>query len=187
MLTTYKIALDSELQAGICTGVREGRHADSEQLYNLIKKLVAGYMRRASEWGHDPEDMLHDIYVAVIRAIKKGTLRDPERLAAYTLATAYRQGCTSLHRRVAARREVGVDETAPLRGGEPRADEVLEDEERRRELQRRLARLPEMDRKIVVQFYFGEVPWQLIAADLNLTPTQFRLRKTRALARMRES
>lgn len=65
-------------------------------------------------------------------------------------------------------------------------DEQIEDKERRQELQRRLQRLPEIDRAIVMRFYFGEVPWQRIAADLNLTPTQFRLRKTRALAQMRD-
>ena len=186
MFSSEKFALDVDLQAQICQGVRDGVHADSERLYLLIKQLVTGYVRRAATWGHDPDDMLHDIYVAVCRAIRNGVLRDPERLVAYTLATAYRQGCSSLHRRVASRREVAVEDTTPLRGGAPGVEELLEDEDRQRELQRRLQRLPEIDRTIVLRFYYGEVPWQRIAADLNLTPTQFRLRKTRALARMRE-
>ncbi|MBL8213366.1 MAG: sigma-70 family RNA polymerase sigma factor [Bryobacterales bacterium] len=184
--SSEKVSLDLQVQSEICVGVRDGVHADQERLYLLVKGLVAGYVRRASTWGHDPDDMLHDIYVAVCRAIRSGVLRDPERLVAYTLATAYRQGCSSLHQRVASRRQVAVDDTSPLRGGAPGVDEVMEDDEQRQELQRRLQRLPEIDRTIVMRFYFGEVPWQRIAADLNLTPTQFRLRKTRALARMRE-
>ena len=83
---------------------------ESEELYLLVAKLVRFRIRRIAAWGGDPEDLLHDIFVTVAQSLRDGALRHPERLAAYILATAYRQTCTSFHRAVRARHMVDISD-----------------------------------------------------------------------------
>jgi DNA-directed RNA polymerase specialized sigma24 family protein len=46
-----------------------------------------------------------------------------------------------------------------------------------------LARLKVRDREILERFYYGEQAAEQICSEMHLTPTQFRLYKSRAIAR----
>lgn len=165
--------------------VREGAVGACEGLYTLVAKVARGTTRRAASWGSDPEDLLHDVYVAVYRAIRSGAVRSPERLGAYVVSTAQKRVNDSLRRHIRRRMEPMEEEGARYagRGLDPERQVVMADLRDRLEVL--LGNLPKVDQTIVRNFYYDEMPWQTIAEKLRLSPTQFRLRKCRALARMR--
>jgi len=165
--------------------VQEGLGGASERLYLLVRKLARGTTRKAASWGTDPDDLLHDVFVSVYRAIRNSALRTPERLGAYVVATARKCVNDSLRRHVRRRLEPIDDDGARFagRGLDPEKQVVMSDLHDRLEVL--LGNLPQIDQAIVRNFYYGEMPWQEIADELRLSPTQFRLRKCRALARMR--
>lgn len=165
--------------------VREGFSGGGERLYLLVRKLARGTTRKAASWGADPDDLLHDVFVSVYRAICNGALRSPDRLGAYVVSTAQKRVSDSLRSHVRRPMEPIGDDGARFagRGLDPEKQVVISD--LRKRLDVLLSNLPKIDQTIVRNFYYGEMPWQEIADQLRLSPTQFRLRKCRALARMR--
>lgn len=165
--------------------VREGFGGAGERLYLLVAKLARATTRKAASWGTDPDDLLHDVFVSVYRAIRNDALRAPERLGAYVVATAQKRVNDSLRRHVRRPMEPIGDDGARFagRGLDPEKQMVISDLRQRLDIL--LRNLPKIDQAIVRNFYYGEMPWQEIADELRLSPTQFRLRKCRALARMR--
>ncbi len=171
-------------RTGLHDEIRRGITGSSEELYRLVVELVRGVTQRAISWGADPADLVHDIYLSVFGAIQSGAVRSPERLPAYIMGTAQRQVCGSL-RRALSSRIVTVEDAAGYPGQEPDPEQSMAWGETRKRVERLLRTLPAVDQAILRRFYFGEVPWQRIAKDLHLTPNQFRLRKHRALERVR--
>jgi len=166
--------------------VHKGEWADSAQLYLLVTRLVRQRISRASTWGCDPDDILHDVFLSVTRAIQSGEVREPDRLHGYILGTAYRMCCRSLQKAVVARRNMALDPVLRVTGRPEAGIETdLAEAQRLRTVEELIRSLPEIDQVIVRRFYLDEVEWETIAAELDLTPTQFRLRKNRALSRMR--
>ncbi|MFN7931845.1 MAG: sigma-70 family RNA polymerase sigma factor [Bryobacteraceae bacterium] len=175
---------DSQAAVALHADLLRGGVGATEQLYALVVHLVRNFTRKALSWGADPDDIVHDIYVAVHRAIHGGSVRHPDRLRGYIVATAQKQISESLRRHLRHPAQ-SLEDTDPLREHTPDPEKLLFMLEMRRRLEVLLATLPKIDQIIIQQFYYGEKPWQTIAADLNLSPTQFRLRKCRALARIR--
>lgn len=165
--------------------VQGGVGGACESLYVLVAKLARGTTRRAASWGSDPEDLLHDIYVAVYRAICRGAVRSPERLGAYVVATAQKRVSDSLRRHIRHRTDPIEEDCARHAGRGPDPERQVVMTNLRDRLEVLLGNLPKVDQAIVRNFYYDEMPWQTIAEELRLSPTQFRLRKCRALARMR--
>lgn len=176
--------IDSQVTVTLHAELLRGGAEAPEQLYTLVVRLVRSATRKALSWGADPDDIVHDIYVAVHRAIHGGAVRHPDRLRGYIVATAQKQLSESLRRHLRHPAQ-SLEDTNPLRERKPDPEKLLALIEMRRRLEVLLATLPKIDQTIIQQFYYGEKPWQTIAADLNLSPTQFRLRKCRALARIR--
>jgi RNA polymerase sigma factor (sigma-70 family) len=176
----------AHLSAGPSQQPHAGEWTDSAQLYALVNRLVRQRVGRASTWGCDPDDILHDVFLSVTRAIRAGEIREPERLHAYILGTAYRMCCRSLQKAVVARKNLALDPVLRVTcRAEPCAEAVLSEAQRLRTVEELIRALPQIDQVIVRRFYLDEVEWETIAAELDLTPTQFRLRKNRALSRMR--
>ncbi len=161
------------------------RAVESEELYLLVAKLVRVRVRRTATWGGDPEDLLHDIFVTVSQSVRDGALRNPERLGAYILATAYRQACMAFHRSIRARHMVDITDPSAARECSVGPADPVGDSEQSKRIAAMLDSLPEIDQTILRRFYLEEAKWETIAEEMNLTSTQFRLRKHRALTKVR--
>lgn len=132
----------------------------------------------------DVDDHLHDLFILLVESIREGRLRTPAALPGYGAAMVR-------HRRVnfcrlKYRRKAILEQSPfPARSAEPSPEDAFHIVERNRLFELALANLKPRDRELVTRFYFNHEPHESIAGDMGLTPTQFRLGKSRALGRMR--
>ncbi|MBL8179830.1 MAG: sigma-70 family RNA polymerase sigma factor [Bryobacterales bacterium] len=182
--TMMNHVVNPSLDREFCQQIQDGVDDASADLYRMVTLLSRGAAQKASSWGADAEDLLHDIYVAVLLAIRKGAVRHPERLRGYIASTAQKQVASSL-RTHARRRHQELEEWSPQAAVKPDTEKALTKGETLAQMKSLLRALPKIDQSILNRFYVLEQPWQAIAKELHLSPTQFRLRKHRALARMR--
>jgi RNA polymerase sigma factor (sigma-70 family) len=156
-----------------------------EQLYDLLNRGVRFLILR---WvgPHDVEDLVHETLLATVTAIRSGRIREPRALLSYVRGIARHLACTRI-RTLTSRREVdypvaGAEEelVAPAENPE---DSVLQ-QERVVLMQRALLRLGNRQREILTRFYLQEQSKEQICTDMDLSPTQYRLLKNRAKAKV---
>lgn len=169
------LVLVQKIQADDATGL--------EELYRVFSKGVRFHL-----WRHlgpqDVDDTLHDTFVIVAQAIRRGDLREPERLLGFLWTVVRRQVAARIHGCVHARGHAAAADSA-LKVGDHRPDpERAAILHQREELALRvLNEVSPRDREILVRFYLCEQTQEEICRDMNLTETQFRLLKSRAKAR----
>ena len=154
-----------------------------EDLYGVFSRSVRYYLYR--QLGQqDLEDTLHDSFVAVTQAIRRGELREPERLMGYVWTVVRRNLAGSIERAVNQRNQrMEVDGAARMfdRGPDPESTAI--GKEHQMMAYRLLNEVPGRDREILVRFYLREQTQEEICREMQLTDTQFRLLKSRAKAR----
>src|SRR5689334_4290954 len=84
--------------------VKAGDDKGLERLYQLFSRGVRYYLCR--QLGPEElEDRIHDTFLIVVNAIKKGDLREPERLMGFVRTIVRRQVATYIDQVVHTRRE----------------------------------------------------------------------------------
>src|SRR4051812_17965711 len=156
------------------------------ELYDLFSKGVRFYLCR--QLGiQELDDKVHDIFVVVVQAIRRGELREPERLMGFVRTIVRRQVAAHIDKAVQTRREQ-ADVDATVRIADPRGnpEEAAIFRQRNELIQRVLSELSERDREILTRFYLQEQGQTQICEEMDLSETQFRLLKSRAKARFGE-
>jgi RNA polymerase sigma-70 factor (ECF subfamily) len=166
--------------------VKAGEDAGMEQLYKLFSRGIRYYLCR--QLGpQELEDKVHDTFLIVVNAIRRGDLREPERLMGFVRTVVRRQVAAYIETAVHNRRE-----QADLESGVTVADRKQNPEQaamlrQKSELMKSaLEALSQRDRDILVRFYLHEQPQDQICREMELTETQFRLLKSRAKAKFGE-
>ena len=118
------------------------------ELYHLFSKGVRFYLCR--QLGvQELDDKVHDIFVVVVQAIRRGELREPERLMGFVRTVVRRQVAAHIDKAVQARREqmdLDASSRVPDPSGNPEEVAIFNQKE---ELVRRiLAELSSRDREI---------------------------------------
>jgi RNA polymerase sigma-70 factor, ECF subfamily len=167
--------LVEKIQAGDPEGMAE--------LYRVFSRGIRFYLCR--QLGpQELDDKVHDTFLIVVHAIKRGELRDPERLMGFVRTIVRRQVAAYIDEVVQNRREDGgdiMDEVIPDSRRNPEQDIVFQ---QKIELMKSVLRgLGDRDRAILTRFYIYEETQEQICHDLDLTGNQFRLLKSRAKAR----
>lgn len=169
--------------AELVTRIKRGDESGMEDLYQLFGRGIRFYLCR--QLGiQELDDKVHDTFLIVVQAIRRGDLREPERLMGFVRTVVRRQVAAHIDQVVHSRREelhmdVGVRVTDARRNPEQhmafqqKVDFMIEI----------LQQLSERDREILTRFYLNEETQEQICRDMNLTETQFRLLKSRAKAR----
>jgi RNA polymerase sigma-70 factor, ECF subfamily len=157
-----------------------------EELYHLFSKGMRYYLCR--QLGpQDLDDRVHDCFLVVVQAIRRGELREPDRLMGFVRTIVRRQIASHIDLAIQARRQTvdldlthGVADTSldPERTVMSRQHEQLAFEV--------LKGISRKDREILARFYLQEQTQETICREMNLTETQFRLLKSRAKARFGE-
>jgi DNA-directed RNA polymerase specialized sigma24 family protein len=169
--------------ASLVERVRDGDRRASEELCAAL----AGSARARLHWGVDPQlldDKLHDVLVSLLEAIRDNVIRDPERVAGFVGTLTRRR--VSLHIRTNISRRshlvpIGLmDFAAPAEESPEAAAAQRESADTLRKILRRVCA---RDREILLRFYMEEQDPERICREMGLSPTQFRLYKSRALAR----
>jgi RNA polymerase sigma-70 factor (ECF subfamily) len=182
----------AELMAGevdwhdLVARIQRGEDSGMEELYKLFAKGIRFYLCR--QLGpQELDDKIHDTFLIVVKAIRKGDLREPERLMGFVRTVVRRQVAAHIDKVVHSRREeldldVGV-----------RVADIRRNPEQNAAFQQKvefmvsvLDGLSVRDREILSRFYLDEQSQDEICDEMDLSETQFRLLKSRAKARFGE-
>ena len=166
--------------------IKAGEEDGMEQLYKLFSRGIRFYLCR--QLGpQELEDKVHDTFLIVVNAVKRGDLREPDRLMGFVRTVVRRQVAAYIEQAVHLRRE-----QAELESGASVVDRSQNPEEeamfkQKAELMKSaLGALSKRDRDILIRFYLKEQPQEQICREMSLTETQFRLLKSRAKAKFGE-
>ncbi len=166
--------------------VKAGEDRGMEELYKLFSRGIRYYLCR--QLGpQELEDKVHDTFLIVVNAIKRGDLREPERLMGFVRTIVRRQVAAYIEQAVHSRREQADLETGILvadRKENPEQEAMLR--QKGELMKSALQSLSRRDRDILVRFYLKEQPQEQICREMSLSETQFRLLKSRAKAKFGE-
>lgn len=156
------------------------------ELYQIFARGVRFYLCR--QLGPlELEDRVHDTFVIVVQAIRRGDLREPERLMGFIRTIVRRQVSSYIEQAVHRRREqVEMDANFLVIDRADTPEQTAMQRQRRELLMSVLSRMANRDREILTRFYLHEQTQEQICAEMSLTETQFRLLKSRAKARFGE-
>jgi RNA polymerase sigma factor (sigma-70 family) len=134
------------------------------------------------------DDYVQEVLIIVMGAIRSGELRDPHCLMGFVRTVTRRQ--VAVHIRLAILRRsrlVSVEGTAAPKAPSEKSPEALVVlQERIAAVHHVLHKLRVRDREILIRFYYHEQDSAQICLAMRLTTTQFRLYKSRALAKCGE-
>jgi DNA-directed RNA polymerase specialized sigma24 family protein len=163
--------------------IRGGDETGIQDLYEILAEgACARVLRRVAP--ESREDRRHDIVVIVVEAVRSGELRDPHRLMGFIWTVTRRSVAAYIRDAIFRRRRFVASEAIELPIPIRKSPEILVVERERAERARLTIRcLRPRDREILERFYFHEQGAQQICSEMRLTATQFRLYKSRAIAR----
>ncbi len=157
-----------------------------EELYRVFSRGVRFYLCR--QLGpQDLEDKVHDTFLIVVQAVRRGELREPERLMGFVRTVVRRQVAGHIDQAVHTRRqEVGIESGTTVVDLNRDPEETAIRQQHELIARRVLNSISKRDREILTRFYLLEQSQHQICTQMNLTETQFRLLKSRAKARFGE-
>jgi len=166
--------------------IHKGDESGMEELYRLFGRGIRYYLCR--QLGHQElDDKVHDTFVIVVQAIRRGELREPDRLMGFVRTVVRRQVAAYIDQAVHSRRdELNLDmgiRVADRRNNPEQSAAFRQKVEFMLEILRSLS---ERDREILTRFYLDEQSQETICQEMALSETQFRLLKSRAKARFGE-
>jgi RNA polymerase sigma-70 factor (ECF subfamily) len=166
--------------------IRCGTTDGMEELYQLFSRGIRFYLVR--QLGpQELDDKIHDTFVVVVQAIRRGELREPSRLMGFVRTIVRRQVAAHIDRVVQSRREqTELDATVRISDPGVSPEETAIFSQRKTLIHRVLSEIPARDREILTRFYLLEQSQEQICAEMQLSDTQFRLLKSRAKARFGE-
>jgi RNA polymerase sigma-70 factor (ECF subfamily) len=175
-----------ETWATLVERIRSGETDGMEELYQLFSKGIRFYLCRQLG-AQELDDKVHDTFVVVVQAIRRGELREPERLMGFVRTIVRRQVAAHIDRVVHIRREqLDMEATARIIDPTTNPEETAIFRQRLELIKRVLSELGDRDREILTRFYLREQGQEQICSEMDLSETQFRLLKSRAKARFGE-
>ena len=170
----------------LTTRIKTGDPAAMERLYSFFSAKVRFHLRRQLR-DQELDDKMHDTFLVVVQAIRRGELREPERLVGYIKTVVRRTVSRHLDRQYRARgSEQDAEEGIQLVDRRHTPEESIISEEKVRIMEQVLSDVSERDREILTRFYLKGQSREQICQEMKLTETQFRLLKSRAKARFGE-
>jgi RNA polymerase sigma factor (sigma-70 family) len=167
--------------------VRRIQGGDSEALTELYNAFSGGLRFFTSRrlGTHEIEDKVHDTFLVVVEAIRRGEVRDPDRLMAFVRTVMRRQIAGYIARAVQTRRDhTDLDAGFADARSDPEQNAIgAQHEVIMKEV---LSELSARDCQVLTRFYLHEQSQEQICDELGLTETQFRLLKSRAKAKFTE-
>lgn len=184
-----RLSENSEVYAGwvkLVGRIRTSQTDGMAELYHLFSKGVRFYLCRQLGL-QDLDDRVHDTFVVVVQAIRRGELREPERLMGFVRTIVRRQVASHIDKAVQTRREQ-LDLDASSRVADPHGnpEEAAIFHQKEDLIRKVLSELTSRDREILTRFYLEEETQEEICTEMTLTETQFRLLKSRAKSRFGE-
>jgi RNA polymerase sigma-70 factor (ECF subfamily) len=166
--------------------IHGGDESGMEELYRLFGRGIRYYLCR--QLGHQElDDKVHDTFVIVVQAIRRGELREPDRLMGFVRTVVRRQVAAYIDEVVHSRRdELNLDVGVRIADRRNNPEQTAAFHQKVEFMRAVLMSLSERDREILTRFYLDEQSQEQICQEMKLSETQFRLLKSRAKARFGE-
>lgn len=174
--------LSAQQQSSLAERIRKGDQAAEDELVRLFSDRVLVMMRARTRDPEAAHELAQDVMVAVLRALRNGQVREPERLAAFVYGTARNLVSNYLRARSQHPKEEPI--SSELAAANPA--ENVETSERVVLVRRALECLDSRDRKILLLTLVEGLKPGEIAAHLGLNPVLVRQRKSRAVKKVIE-
>lgn len=170
----------------LVSNIRAGDSTAMEELYRLFYRGVRYYLCR--QLGpQELDDKIHDTFVIVVQAIRRGELREPERLMGYVRTVVRRQVAAHIDHAIHCRREsIELEDGVRLADIRSNPEQIAMVDEQADLMAKVLRTLSRRDREILSRFYLQEQTQEEICEQMGLSETQFRLLKNRAKQRFGE-
>jgi len=155
----------SSIDGRILEGIRTGREEVLVELYRDNRRAVTSLVRRSGGSADDADDILQEALVSFWERVRTGRFTYSARLSTYIYAVARN---IWLRRLARVRREV----TLPAEEDDPPGEDlspleqVMEDEQSQM-VRRALERLGEPCKKLLLLYYWEELPMEEIASRLG--------------------
>jgi len=168
--------------------LQAGDAASESELARLFyPHLMAMAASRLSD-RETAREIVQEALLAVLSALRQGRLREPEKLPAFVAGTG--RNLINSHVRSLAKRPEPVTlglEEATIPDPDPDSGELLFEEEEKRDMVLAvLKKLEPADRRILYLTLSEGLNPREIALEMGLKPETIRLRKSRALKRVRQ-
>jgi RNA polymerase sigma-70 factor (ECF subfamily) len=172
--------------ANVVERIRDGDQLAVEELYRVFSRGIRFYLCR--QLGpQDLDDRVHDCFLVVIQAIKKGDLREPGRLMGFVRTIVRRQIAGYIEGMVEVRKkqvDMEFGSIVPDHNLNPEHSAISRQHD---EIAASILKtISSRDREILTRFYLHEQSQEQICQEMSLTETQFRLLKSRAKAKFGE-
>jgi RNA polymerase sigma-70 factor, ECF subfamily len=172
--------------AELVHNIRAGDANAMEKLYQVFARGIRLYLCRQLGL-QDVDDKVHDTFLIVVQAIKNGELREPDRLMGFVRTIARRLVAGHIDQMVHRRRDnVPVESGIAISDNSATPEQDVLGREKVDIMFEVLRDMSGRDRDILTRFYLYEQSQETISREMDLTPTQFRLLKSRAKARFAE-
>jgi len=170
----------------LVTRIQRNDESGMEDLYKLFARGIRFYLCR--QLGvQELDDKVHDTFLIVVQAIRRGDLREPDRLMGFVRTVVRRQVAAHIDHVVHSRRdELHLDVGVRVADGRRNPEQNMAFQQKVDFMLEILRQLSERDGDILTRFYLREETQEEICQEMNLTETQFRLLKSRAKARFGE-
>lgn len=163
--------------ADVVARIRQGDSAAEELFYRTLSGGARFFLQRRLGT-QDVEDRVHDIFLIVTGAIRRGDIEQPERLMGFVRTVLFRQ------LNGPRRQDADFDTTAELPSPGTTPEERAIAEEKTALMTKVLRELSDRDFAVLSRFYLREQTPSQICEEMGLTQVQFQLLKSRAKARL---
>jgi RNA polymerase sigma-70 factor (ECF subfamily) len=166
--------------------IKRNDETGMEDLYKLFARGIRFYLCR--QLGvQELDDKVHDTFLIVVQAIRRGDLREPDRLMGFVRTVVRRQVAAHIDQVVHSRRdEMHLDVGVRVADARRNPEQNMAFQQKVDFMLEVLRQLSDRDEDILTRFYLHEETQEEICEEMNLTETQFRLLKSRAKARFGE-
>jgi RNA polymerase sigma-70 factor (ECF subfamily) len=173
---------DAELARRIAAGrAGEAGPAEAELVRRFGPRIRLFGLRRLRD-GAAAEDLVQEVLVTTLEALRAGRVHEPERLASFVLGTC-RMTVVNQRRGEQRRTRLLARFAAELAPVAERPGGAALDRDRLTDC---LAALPARDRTVVALTFYAERSGEEIAAELGTSAGHVRVLRHRALARLHE-
>lgn len=166
--------------------IRRGDAGGMEELYTLFSGGIRFYLCRQLG-AQELDDKIHDAFVIVVQAIRRGDLREPDCLMGFVRTVVRRQVAAFIESAIQTRRnQADLESGLCIYDGRSNPEEDAIDRQHVEIMKSVLCSISPRDREILTRFYLLNQTQQQICSEMCLNDTQFRLLKSRAKARFGE-
>lgn len=179
--------LDPRAAAELVGRIVAGDPTAESRLIEIFGRPILMLLERHTNGRPEAQDLYQDTFRLALDKLRRGELREPERLAGF-LASLARNLAIELYRGVARRRtEVDGDALAVVPSPRRSQLEDVLDAEKKRVVRQLLDEMRvDRDREILFRFYLAEEDKEVIARDFGIDSLQFNRILHRARQRYKE-